>query len=61
VHGDGVHRAISLLSRQRCRHLLACEEGHEHWRRVFNIACGRRITINTLVQTINELWGTRWR
>lgn len=61
VHGDGEQsRDFTFIANVVQANLLACEEGHEQLAgEVFNIACGRRITINTLVQTINELLGTK--
>jgi len=60
VHGDGEQsRDFTFIANVVQANLLACEEGHEQLAgEVFNIACGRRITVNMLVQTINELLGT---
>lgn len=40
--------------------LLACEQGLENLSgEVFNIACGKRITINELAKRINQILGTK--
>ena len=61
VHGDGEQsRDFTFIENVVQANLLACQDGQEQLAgEVFNIACGRRITINTLVQTINELLGTQ--
>jgi UDP-N-acetylglucosamine/UDP-N-acetylgalactosamine 4-epimerase len=59
VHGDGEQsRDFTFIENVVSANLLACGQGLEQLAgEVFNIACGRRITINTLVQSINELVG----
>ncbi len=61
VHGDGEQsRDFTYVGNVVHANLLACEAGLEKLPgEVFNIACGRRITINTLIQYINELLGTQ--
>ena len=61
VHGDGEQsRDFTFIENVVQANLLACQDGQEQLAgEVFNIACGRRITINTLVQTINEMLGTQ--
>ncbi|HOT98163.1 MAG TPA: SDR family oxidoreductase [bacterium] len=60
VHGDGEQsRDFTYVANVVHANLLACEKGLEELPgEVFNIACGKRITINTLIRYINELFGT---
>ncbi|MBW2005586.1 MAG: SDR family oxidoreductase [Deltaproteobacteria bacterium] len=60
IFGDGEQsRDFTFVENVVQANLLACEEGHEDISgEVFNIACGKRITINTLVNSINEILGT---
>lgn len=57
VHGDGEQsRDFTFVENVVQANLLACEQGYEKLDgEVFNIACGRRITINMLIQSINHL------
>ena len=59
VHGDGEQsRDFTFVANVVQANLLACEQGLEDLAgEVFNIACGKRITINMLIKTINELTG----
>ncbi|HNW58483.1 MAG TPA: SDR family oxidoreductase [bacterium] len=61
VYGDGEQsRDFTYVANVVHANLLACEEGLEELPgEVFNIACGKRITINVLIQYINELLGTQ--
>ena len=61
VHGDGEQsRDFTYVANVVHANLLACEKGLEDLPgEVFNIACGKRITINLLIQYINELLGTK--
>ncbi len=57
IFGNGEQsRDFTFVENVVQANLLACEAGMENLAgEVFNIACGRRITLNTLVQNINEL------
>ena len=61
VHGDGTQsRDFTYVANVVHANLLACEAGLEELAgEVFNIACGKRISINVLVKYINELLGTQ--
>ncbi len=60
VHGDGEQsRDFTYVGNVVHANLLACEQGLEELAgEVFNIACGRRITINMLIKHINDLLDT---
>ena len=60
VFGDGEQsRDFTYVANVVNANLLACEKGLEELAgEVFNIACGRRITINLLIQNINQILGT---
>jgi nucleoside-diphosphate-sugar epimerase len=61
VYGDGEQsRDFTFVENVVQANLLACEKGLEELAgEVFNIACGKRVTINMLINTINELLGTK--
>ena len=55
IYGDGEQsRDFSFIKHVVDANILACESDKTG---VFNIACGRRITINQLVDMINEILG----
>jgi len=55
IYGDGEQsRDFSFVEHVVDANILACESDKTG---VFNIACGRRITINQLVEMINEILG----
>ncbi|MBN2356724.1 SDR family oxidoreductase [candidate division KSB1 bacterium] len=60
IYGDGEQsRDFTYVSNVVAANLLACEQGLENLAgEVFNIACGRRITINHLVESINKILAT---
>jgi len=60
IFGDGEQsRDFTYVKNVVHANLLACESGLENLSgEVFNIACGKRITINSLVESINEILGT---
>ncbi len=57
VFGDGEQsRDFTYVDNVVSANLLACEKGLENLAgEVFNIACGRRVTINLLIETINTI------
>ncbi len=57
VYGDGEQsRDFTFVDNVVEANLLACQQGHEELSgEVFNIACGKRISINLLIKTINSL------
>jgi nucleoside-diphosphate-sugar epimerase len=59
VHGDGEQsRDFCYVDNVVSANLLACTAPPEKAAgKVFNIACGQRFTINTLVQNLNEILG----
>ncbi|MDZ7336918.1 MAG: SDR family oxidoreductase [candidate division KSB1 bacterium] len=61
VYGDGTQsRDFTYVSNVVQANLLACSADAEYASgEVFNIAFGRRVTINELVRVINELLGTQ--
>jgi nucleoside-diphosphate-sugar epimerase len=61
VYGDGEQsRDFTYVANVVNANLLACEQGLEDLSgEVFNIACGRRVTINVLIKHVNELLGTQ--
>lgn len=60
IYGDGEQsRDFTPVENVVYANLLACESGMENLSgEVFNIACGKRITVNKLVQSINEILKT---
>lgn len=60
IFGDGEQsRDFTYVANVVHANLLACEKGLEELPgEVFNIACGKRITINMLIQQINQILGT---
>ena len=60
IYGDGEQsRDFTSVENVVHANLLACESGMENLSgEVFNIACGKRITVNKLVQSINEILKT---
>ena len=60
VYGDGEQsRDFTFVDNVVQANLLACESGLEELSgEIFNIACGKRITINNLIQSINRILGT---
>ncbi|HOX85644.1 MAG TPA: SDR family oxidoreductase [bacterium] len=60
IYGDGQQsRDFTFVANVVRANLLACEHGLEDVSgQVFNIATGRRITLNKLVETLNEILGT---
>jgi UDP-glucose 4-epimerase len=55
IYGDGEQsRDFSYVKHVVDANMLACESGKTG---VYNIACGRRITVNQLVEMINEIMG----
>jgi len=60
IYGDGEQsRDFTFVQNVVHANLLACGEGLENLSgEVFNIAFGKRITINTLVEKINAILGT---
>lgn len=60
IHGDGMQsRDFTYVSNVVDANLLACQQGMEDLSgEVFNIAFGKRITINDLVNSINKLLST---
>ncbi len=59
VFGDGEQsRDFTHVENVVEANLLACERGFEELSgEVFNIACGKRITINKLIRAVNEVLG----
>ncbi len=57
VYGDGEQsRDFTFVDNVVEANLLACQQGHEELSgEVFNVACGKRISINLLISTINSL------
>ncbi len=60
IFGDGEQsRDFTYVQNVVEANLLACEQGHEDLSgQIFNIAFGKRITVNDLVKKINHLLGT---
>jgi len=60
IYGDGEQsRDFTYVENVVNANLLACKEGLEDISgEVFNIACGKRVTVNELVESINEILGT---
>lgn len=59
IYGDGEQsRDFSFIKHVVDANILACESDKTG---VFNIACGRRITLNELVECINEIIGKNVR
>lgn len=63
IYGDGEQsRDFTFVQNVVEANLLACKEGLENFSgEVFNIAFGKRITVNKMVQTINEILSTNVR
>lgn len=56
IHGDGEQsRDFTFVRHVVDANVLACEHGLSG---VYNVGCGRRITLNRLVDMINEVMGT---
>ncbi|MBN1540806.1 SDR family oxidoreductase [candidate division KSB1 bacterium] len=60
IYGDGEQsRDFTFVANVVQANLLACEQGLEDVSgQVFNVATGRRITLNLLVRTLNEILGS---
>ena len=60
IYGDGEQsRDFTFVENVVAANLMACEQKAEEISgEVFNIACGRRITVNMLVESINKVLGT---
>jgi UDP-glucose 4-epimerase len=60
IYGDGEQsRDFTFVENVVHANLLACEERVEDVSgEVFNVACGKRITLNVLVRTLNSILGT---
>jgi nucleoside-diphosphate-sugar epimerase len=61
IYGDGEQsRDFTYVSNVVEANLLVCEKSLEGLSgEIFNVACGRSVTINELVSSINELLGTK--
>jgi nucleoside-diphosphate-sugar epimerase len=58
IFGDGEQsRDFTFVENVVHANLLACEEQPDTAGEVFNIACGKRVTVNRLVEAINEALG----
>jgi nucleoside-diphosphate-sugar epimerase len=58
IFGDGEQsRDFTYVENVVHANLLACAENEDAAGEVFNIACGKRITVNRLVESINESLG----